>query len=48
MFCRCQAIGLALISFGAGVVFGCILPLGLFLVLLSLALIAAGVFVARM
>lgn len=43
MFCRGQAIGLSLICIGLGLVIGSILPSGLLLCLLSLALIAAGV-----
>lgn len=44
MFCRGQAIGLALISLGIGLLIGSICPSGLLLWLLALALIAAGVF----
>ncbi|WP_283675387.1 hypothetical protein [Butyricicoccus sp. Marseille-Q5471] len=46
MFCRLQAIGLILISFGVGVLIGGLLPSFLAIWLVSLALIAAGVIIA--
>lgn len=43
MFCRGQAIGLALICLGVGMLTGSLIPSCLFVWLLSLVLIAAGV-----
>ena len=44
MFCRGQAIGLAAICLGAGLLIGGLVPACLPFWLLSLALIAAGIF----
>lgn len=44
MFCRGQAIGLAVFAFGVGLLLGGLLPSCLWVWLAALAVIAAGLF----